>query len=50
MLSGGGREVEDITENVDDLVVNSWEEMVFVHYVGTNNAMTGRSEEVYSEK
>ena len=41
-----GRKIEDITEKIDDLVVNSSEETVFVYLVGTNNVVSGRSEEI----
>ena len=46
MCYPGGR-IQDITEKIDDLVVNSSEETVFVHLVGTNNVVSGRSEETF---
>ena len=44
-----GKKIEDITEKIEDLVVNSSEETVFVYLVGTNNIASGRSEEVVSK-
>ena len=41
-----GKKIEDITERVDDLVANSSEQTVFTYFVGTNNAKTGKSEEI----
>ena len=41
-----GKKVEDITDRVDDLVANSSEKTVFAYFVGTNNAKTGRSEDI----
>ena len=41
-----GKKIEDITERVDDLVANSSEKAVFAYFIGSNNAKSGRSEEI----
>ena len=47
-VSYAGSKVEDLAKKIDDLVVNSSEDTPFVYHVGTNNVVTGRSDEVYS--
>ena len=44
-----GKKVENITDKIDELVVNSSEETVCVYQVGTNNVDKDRSEEVYEK-
>ncbi len=41
-----GRKIEDITDKVGDLVVNASEDAVFVYFAGTNNVVSGRSEDI----
>ena len=44
-----GKRVENITDKIYELVVNSSEETIFVYQVGTNNVVKDRSEEVYEK-
>ena len=41
-----GCKIQDVTEKVDDLVINTSEDSVYVTVVGTNNIASGRSEEI----
>ena len=43
------KRVENIIDKIDELVVNSCEETVFVYQVGINNLVKSRSKEVYEK-
>ena len=49
MDSYPGKRIENISDKIDESVVNSYEETVFVNQVGTKNVIKGRSKEVYEK-